>query len=160
TAKLEKGKSYKARILARGFAAQELDVWGGDPKQTAKLVPKPRMLMIASDPSSAQISIDGQSTGHATPFDIMLPAVPASKKSVRVKLRKAGFRPIARTIEFAKFTDDETRMTAKFDERLSPAPISSAPSRPSTGTTRPANQGSAEPEPEFNKPSEPEPDFN
>jgi uncharacterized protein (TIGR02266 family) len=145
SAKLEKGKPYKARIAARGFAALELDLKGGDAKLAAKLVPKPRILMIASDPSGAQISIDGQSTGHATPFEIELNAPSATKKSVRVVLRKSGFRAVDRTIEFAKFADDDTRMTAKLDEKLVPAPVTSTPPTPRPGSgAKPAGQGSGD----------------
>jgi uncharacterized protein (TIGR02266 family) len=149
TAKLEKGKPYKARIAARGFAALELDLKGGDPKLAAKLVPKPRILMISSDPSGAQIAIDGQGTGHATPYEIELSAPSATKKAVRVVLRKTGFRVVDRTIEFAKFTDDDTRMTAKVDEKLAPAPVTSAPPtpRPGAGSAKPAGQGSGDTEP-------------
>jgi uncharacterized protein (TIGR02266 family) len=130
TAKLEKGKPYKARITARGFAALELDIKGGDPKQTAKLVAKPRLISLSSDPAGAQITVDGTTTGHATPFDLELTAAQAAKKSVRIGLRKSGFRAIERTIDIAKFTEDDTRMTAKIDEKLAPAPAVTA--RPST----------------------------
>jgi hypothetical protein len=148
TAKLEKGRTYKARIAARGFAALELDLKGGEAKLAAKLVPKPRILMIASDPSGAQIAIDGQGTGHATPYELELSAPSATKKSVRVVLRKTGFRVVDRTIEFAKFADDDTRMTAKVDEKLAPAPVTSAPPtpRPGAGSAKPAGQGSGDTE--------------
>ncbi|HMG56861.1 MAG TPA: TIGR02266 family protein, partial [Kofleriaceae bacterium] len=84
TAKLEKGKPYKARITARGFATLELDIKGGDTKVTAKLVAKPRFVAVSSDPSGAQISVDGTSSGHSTPFEIELTAAQAAKKSVHV----------------------------------------------------------------------------
>ena len=120
TARLEKGKPYKARISAPGFTALEVDVMGGDPRYTAKLIPKPRLLMIASDPSGAQILIDGQPSGHDTPFEIELTWAQAAKGSVLVALRKAGFDQVDRTIDFSKFADDGTRMTATLDENLSP----------------------------------------
>jgi uncharacterized protein (TIGR02266 family) len=127
TARLEKAKSYKVRITARGFATSEIDVKGGDSKQTAKLVAKPRLLLVSSDPPGAQISIDGTPTGKLTPFEVELTAAQAMKKSVRVVLRKAGFRLLDRTIDFAKFTDGDTKMTAKLDEKLTPAPVATRP---------------------------------
>jgi uncharacterized protein (TIGR02266 family) len=138
TARLEKGKSYKVRITARGFATSEIDVKGGDLKQTAKLVAKPRLLLVSSDPSGAQISIDGAPTGKLTPFEVELTAAQAMKKSVRVVLRKAGFRLLDRTIDFARFTDGDTKMTAKLDEKLTPAPVAT---RPPAGA-RPPTPGS------------------
>lgn len=64
----------------------------------------------------------GTATRHVTPFQIELTAAQAAKKSVRVVLRKAGFRVLDRTIDMAKFTDGDTRMTAELDERLAPLP--------------------------------------
>jgi uncharacterized protein (TIGR02266 family) len=140
TAKLEKGKLYKVRILARGFATSEIDIKGGDPKQIAKLVAKPRFLEVSSDPAGAQISIDGSGTGKTTPFEIELTAAQIAKKSVRVVLRKPGFRSIDRTIDFAKFTDVDTRMTAKLDEKMTPAPVSRPPA--GAGSAKPPGPGS------------------
>src|SRR6185295_17865094 len=144
TAKLEKGKPYKVRIMARGFAALELDIKGGDPRQVAKLVAKPRLIALASDPSGAQISIADTRTGHATPFEVELTAAQAARKSVRVLLRMPGFRVIDRTIDAAKFTEDDTRMTFKLDEKLTTAPV--VTTRPTgtrpTGATAGSDAGS------------------
>jgi hypothetical protein len=142
TAKLEKGKAYKARITARGFATLEIDLKGGDPKQFAKLVAKPRFLNLSSEPSGAQITIDGTPTGRTTPSEIELTASQASKKSVRVVLRKSGFRMVDRSIDFAKFTDDDTRMTAKLDEKMSPAPANTNRPPPAAGSAKPPGPGS------------------
>ncbi|HEY0484090.1 MAG TPA: TIGR02266 family protein [Kofleriaceae bacterium] len=142
-AKLEKAKPYKARITARGYAALEIDLKGGDAKQTAKLVPKPRVISVASDPPGAQISVDGTPTGHVTPFEVELSSAQSGKKSVRVVLRKAGFRPVDRTIELAKMAEDDIRMTAKLDEKLATAPVV-VPSRAgsSGGSAKPPGPGS------------------
>jgi uncharacterized protein (TIGR02266 family) len=123
TAKLEKGKPYKARISAHGFAALELDIKGGDPRQTAKLVAKPRLISLTTDPAGAQILLDGTSTGHTTPFELELTGPQAAKRSVRITLRKQGFKQVDRTLEAAKFTEDDTRMTFKIDEKLATAPV-------------------------------------
>jgi len=140
TARLEKGKPYKARIMARGFATTEIDILGGAaPKQNFKLVPKPRLLKLSSDPAGAQILIDGISTGKTTPSDIELTPAQAAKKSIRVVLRKPGFRGIERVIDFAKYVDGDTQMTARLDEKLTTPP---PPPRPPAGGRPPPSQGS------------------
>jgi hypothetical protein len=150
-AKLEKGHGYKVRITARGFAALEIDVKGGDPKQTHKLVAKPRLINVASDPAGAQISVDGTATGKSTPVEIELTPAQAAKKSVHVVLRKQGFRAVDRTVDITKFTEDDTKMTAKLDEKLSPAPAATARppagNRPPAGSDAGSDSGSAEPAP-------------
>lgn len=120
TARLERGKSYKVRIAARGFAALELDIKGGDDKTIAKLVAKPRMISISSDPSGAVILVDGQATGHTTPSDIELTSAQAAKKTIKVQLRKSGFRTLDRVVDLTKLTEDDSMMALKLDERLSP----------------------------------------
>ncbi|HEX3475655.1 MAG TPA: TIGR02266 family protein [Kofleriaceae bacterium] len=139
TAKLEKGKPYKARITARGFAATEIDIQGGAPKQNLKLVAKPRFLKVSSDPPGAQILIDGTAIGKTTPSEIELTAAQAAKKSIRVGLRKPGFRGLERTIDFAKYVDGDTQMTARVDEKLTTPPP--APRTP-VGAARPPSPGS------------------
>ena len=98
-AKLEKGKAYKARVQAPGFAMIELDVKGGDPKTTAKLVAKPRMIAVSSQPAGAVIFIDGQSTGKTTPSTVELNKAQAARKSVRVGLRKSSYKSVERVVE-------------------------------------------------------------
>lgn len=118
TAKLEKGKPYRARITARGFAALTLEVRGGDDQQAAKLVAKPRVISIRSDPAGAFIFVDSAATGHTTPFDIELTEAQAAKKTVRVKLRKSGYASIDRAVEIAKLVEDDTRMAIEIDATL------------------------------------------
>jgi hypothetical protein len=93
---------------------------------------KPRFLLIvSSDPPGAQISIDGSATGMTTPVEFELTPAQAAKKSVRVVLRKPGFRVIDRTIDFAKFKfndgDGDTQMIATLDEKLAVAPMVTGP---------------------------------
>jgi hypothetical protein len=122
TARLEKGKSYKARISAHGYATLEIDMKGGDENRSATLIAKPRVLSIDSDPSGAVILVDSGATGHTTPFDIELTAAQATKKTIRVQLRKSGYRALDRTVDLGKLTEEDTRMLAKLNEHLAVAP--------------------------------------
>ena len=118
-AKLEKGKPYKARVQAPGFAMLELELKGGDAKTTAKLLPKPRMISVTSEPPGAVIFIDAASTGKTTPSTIELTKAQAAKKNVRVGLRKSNYKSIERVVDSAKYTEDATQMIARLDESLS-----------------------------------------
>jgi uncharacterized protein (TIGR02266 family) len=174
TAKLENGKSYKARVSARGFIPADLEIKGGDDNQTVKLTPKPHVISISSEPRGALILVDSGTTGHTTPFDIELTPAQAAKKSIRVQLRKAGYRTFDRTIELDKLSEEDARMFYKLDGRLAAAPQVVTPpatgsaqdgsstgsgdaqpgsgSAPSPAPVPGSGSGSApEPEPEFNK---------
>jgi uncharacterized protein (TIGR02266 family) len=135
TAKLERGKPYRAKVVARGYMPAEVDVKGGEPPPAIKLVAKPRVISIVSEPPGAVILVDGAASGHSTPFDIELNPVQAAKRAVRIQLRKPGYRAIDRLVEPAKLTEDDSRMTTKLDERLAVA----APAQPRP----PAGSGSA-----------------
>jgi len=118
TAKLEKDKPFKARVAAPTFLAVTLDIKGGGDKQTAKLMPKPRVISVKTDPPGALIFTDSGATGHATPFDVELTEAQAAKKTVRVKVRKTGFLTLDRVVEIAKLTEDDARMVTTIDEKL------------------------------------------
>ena len=143
-AKLEKGKPYKARVQAPGFAMVELDLKGGDAKTTAKLVAKPRKISVASEPPGAMIFIDSASTGKTTPFTIELTKVQAAKKSVRVGLRRSGYKSIERIVDAAKYTEDANEMTATLSESLSVQVQINTNTNNTTTTVRPpTGSGSA-----------------
>ncbi|WP_411280631.1 TIGR02266 family protein, partial [Gemmatimonas sp.] len=137
-AKLEKGKPYRARVQAPGFMMLEMDVKGGD-KATAKLIGKPRVISVNSQPPGALIFIDGGTTGHSTPFDVELTKAQAAKKSVRVQIRKSGFRAIERVIDLGKYTEDAAQMIAKLDEKLAVQAVVQNPTNNSTNNTTPKN---------------------
>ncbi|HET9624775.1 MAG TPA: TIGR02266 family protein [Kofleriaceae bacterium] len=118
TAKLEKGKAYKAKLSAKGFTALALDVKGGDGKQVGKLVAKPRVIQVTSDPEGALLWVDNSSTGHTTPFSIELTPAQAAKKAVHVQIRKSGYKTIDRVVDLSKLTEDDTQLSTKLDEKL------------------------------------------
>jgi uncharacterized protein (TIGR02266 family) len=118
TAKLEKDKPYKVRVSAPGYTTLETDLVGGAPKHSAALVAKPRIISFKTDPTNALVSIDGVVSGKLTPVEIELTKAQAAKKSVRVRVVKTGFKPIDKTIEIDKFTEDDARMIATVDEKL------------------------------------------
>ena len=120
TAKLEKSKRYKARLRAPGFAAAELDIIGGDPPVTVKLIAKPRVISVTSDPPGAAIFVDDKATRFTTPHDVDVPDE-AATHPVRIQLRKFGFLTTDRMIDPAKFVEEDTRMIFSLDEELSPA---------------------------------------
>ena len=80
------------------------------------------------------LSIDGTAAGKTTPSELELTYAQIARKSVHVVLRKSGFHPVDRTIDFSRFSggysiiDGDTRMTARMDEELSPVSIT-APGR-------------------------------
>ena len=145
TAKLEKDKDYKARITAPGFAATEMDIKGGQEKTTAKLVAKPRFVSVNTDPPGALIFVDGSATGHTTPHEVELTKAQQAKKSVRITMRKSGFKPIDRTVTLDKYLDQDSKLLASLDEKLTqqaavrPPP----PDKGSGSATPPTGSGSA-----------------
>ncbi|MDQ3334950.1 MAG: TIGR02266 family protein [Myxococcota bacterium] len=130
TAKLEKDREYKARITAPGFAALELDIKGGQEKQTAKLVAKPRVVSVTTEPAGALIFVDGGATGHTTPHDVELTKAQAAKKSVRVTIRKAGFRQIDKMVALVAYKEEDARLIASLQEKLTVQVINRPPPPP------------------------------
>jgi uncharacterized protein (TIGR02266 family) len=149
TAKLEKDRDYKARISAPGFAALEIELKGGAAQQTAKLVAKPRFVSVATNPAGALIFVEGQATGHSTPYDVELTKAQATKKSVRVTIRKAGFRAIDKVVALDAYKEEDARLIAALDEKLAVQQIVRPP--PDRGSAAPppgTGSGSATPPPE------------
>jgi hypothetical protein len=142
TAKLEKGKAYKAKISAPGFATKEIDVTGGGDKQVVKLDPKPRTISVTSEPANAAIYIDGSPTGHSTPFDVELTKAQAAKPKVKVSLRRGGFRAYDEIVDTGKFVEDADKMIAKVEKKLDRAPIIVDTQRGSADKGSAANAGS------------------
>ncbi|MDB4952849.1 MAG: type pilus assembly PilZ [Myxococcales bacterium] len=118
TAKLEKDKIYKVRVLAPGFATSEIEVKGGQDKAMAKLVAKPRTIQVTSDPPGASILIDNVATNHTTPFDVELTAAQAAKQKVHVTVRKTGFRTFDQVVDAAAYQDQDAKMVAALDAKL------------------------------------------
>lgn len=147
TAKLEQGKAYKARVTAPGHLAVELDVTGGQAdKATATLAPKPRVIAITSKPAGALIVIDNASIAKVTPFEVELTAAQAAKKTVRISLRKGGFRNLDRVIAADAYVEDDTSLRATIDESMNAAPAVVRPTPPTptppTETGEPAGSAS------------------
>jgi hypothetical protein len=184
TAKLEKGKSYQAKVTAHGFLPAEVEVKGGDDNVIVKLVAKPRVVSITSEPAGALILVDSGATGHNTPFDVELGPAQAGKKTVRVQLRKQGYRSIDRAVDLNKLVEDDTKMVVKLDEKLAVAPPISRPvtspgsargsahegsdagsgsaddSATPPGSTQGSGSAAAQPTGSGGSATEPEPEFN
>ncbi|HTL38209.1 MAG TPA: hypothetical protein VL326_34000, partial [Kofleriaceae bacterium] len=122
TTKLEKDQVYKAKVSAPGFVAQEIEVKGGGPKVTAKLVAKARVISVSSDPAGADILIDGAPTSKLAPADVTLTAAQAARPRIRVTLRRPGFKPLDQIVDAAKWTEGDDKMTATVTGKLVVAP--------------------------------------
>jgi uncharacterized protein (TIGR02266 family) len=153
-AKLEQDKAYTVRVSAPGFATFEEEVKGGLDKLAAKLDPKPRMITITSQPNGALIMIDGAPIGHSTPYDVELTKAQAAKKSVRVGLRRGGYRPLEKVVDAAAYTEDPAKLIAKVEVKLVAAPVvvrppagSGSGSAGSAGSASGSGSGSATPTP-------------
>lgn len=178
--KLEKDKAYKVRVSAPGMATLEQEVKGGTDKWSAKLIAKPMVITVTSEPTGALILVDGVPVNHVTPFDVELTKAQAAKKNVRVGLRKAGFRPLEKMVDLGGLTEEDARMTGKLDEKLVVAPVIVRPpptvgsgsgsatpgpgsDGPGSGTPPPTGDGSGgttpPPEPPKDPPKEPTPEF-
>lgn len=118
SANLEKDKAYKVRVVAPGYVAQDVEVKGGQAKLVIKLEPKPRIIMVTSEPKGALILLERAAIGHSTPFDVKLSNAQALKRTVRIGLIKGGYRPIDRQVPIEAFEEEDTRMVAKLDLKM------------------------------------------
>ncbi len=118
TAKLEKDKAYKARVTAPGYTALEVDLKGGQEKTTAKLVAKPHVIAVTSDPAGADIYVDSVATQKITPAEVTLTGAQAAKSRVRISLRRPGYRPIDQVVEAGAFKDANDQMNASVTVKL------------------------------------------
>ena len=172
--KLEKAKPYKIRVSAPGFIAVEQEVKGGEDKWVAKLDPKPRTITVKSEPIGALISVDNAPIGHSTPFDIELSKVQTAKKSVRIRVYKAGYRPIERVVDSGAYKEEPTKMVVTLDfgtlavqpQIVRPPPVGSGSGSDSSGSgsdgsaagsgsgsSTSSGSGSNEPTPDFVRPN-------
>ena len=122
-AKLEKDRAYKVRVEALGYAKLELDVKGGQDKATAKLVAKPHVITVSSDPAGAMIYVDSGPTGKKTPADIELSTAQAAKKSLHIQLRLGGYKFADQMVDATAMTDGDAKMTGSVDAKLVVAPV-------------------------------------
>ena len=122
-AKLEKDKAYKVKIEAPGYAAVTLDVKGGQDKVTAKLVAKPRIVSVASEPPGGMIYVDGVATSKRTPADVELSTAQGARKQVHIQVRLAGYRMADHVIDPSTMQDDDAKMTTSVDAKLVVAPV-------------------------------------
>ena len=122
-AKLEKDKAYKVKIEAPGYAATTLDVKGGQDKVTAKLVAKPRIVSVASEPPGGMIYVDGVATSKKTPADVELSTAQGARKQVHIQVRLAGYRMADQVIDPSTMQDSDDKMTTSVDTKLVVAPV-------------------------------------
>ncbi|HKE17320.1 MAG TPA: TIGR02266 family protein [Kofleriaceae bacterium] len=90
---LAPGQTYSVKLTRSGFQTGELTFApgaGGDPS-TVKLEVKPAVLHVTSEPSGAQVWINGRRQRSLTPVDVKLSQRTAAGKRVMLSLRKAGY---------------------------------------------------------------------
>jgi hypothetical protein len=135
TAKLEKDKTFKAIVSAPGYMPQEIEIKGGQDKQTAKLVLKPRVITVTTEPAGADIYVDSVNTQKITPSEVQLTPSQAAKSKVRVSLRRPGYRPVDQSVDAKRFKDEESKMTASIKVKLTVRPSNTGGGNTSGGTT-------------------------
>lgn len=151
--KLEKDKTYIAYVEAPGYLKSQLEVMGGQDPVTAKLVAKPHVLVVTSEPAGAQILINNAPTGKITPAEIELTASHRAKPRIHVQLHKAGFRWVDRIVEITgNFTEQDAKMMLNLTIPLAVAGVESGagkiegkPERRGGGPTETPNSGTPEP---------------
>lgn len=152
-AKLEKGKTYKAKVSAPGHIASEITVIGGnDQKVDVKLEPKPRVLEVNSTPGQATVYLDGVSTKRTTPASVDLSATQAGRK-LRLMIRRVGYQPFFVTIKPEDFGEQTDRMLHTVN-----ASLTSARAAPAPRATEDAPKDGGSPEPPAPPPAEPTPE--
>ncbi len=174
TAKLEKDKTYKVKITAAGFQVGEHEVKGGEKSEPVRLVAKPKVIKVTSEPDTAVILVDGYAVKNAfTPHDVQLSKQQASRKAIRIRVQKAGYRAVERVITTDSYKEGDTQVAATLHVKLEKAAVVRPPTGSGSGSakdpgsgsdaagsnTPPVGSGSAptppEPEPEFVPPKQP-----
>jgi uncharacterized protein (TIGR02266 family) len=141
-AKLEKDKAYKVKVEAPGYTAATLDVKGGQDKVTAKLVAKPRIVSVASEPPGGMIYVDGVATSKRTPADVELSTAQGARKQVHIQVRLAGYRMADHVIDPSTMQDSDDKMTSSVDMKMVVAPVVVNNNNNNGGNTTHVNTGS------------------
>lgn len=121
TAKLEKDKTYQVKATAPGFLPTTMDVKGGGGKQTVKLDPKPKKVSVASTPDGGTIWIDNKPTGQVTPATVDIPKEKLTARSIKIRIVKAGHKPVEKTLNAAAWTEADDVLTATVEASLEKA---------------------------------------
>jgi hypothetical protein len=90
---LDKAQPQKARVSHAGFVAQEIDLDPAATKPTkVKLVEKPWVLHVTSDPPGAKVTVRDKVIAGVTPLDVTLDEK-LRKKDLTVKVSMSGYLP-------------------------------------------------------------------
>jgi uncharacterized protein (TIGR02266 family) len=101
---LEPGKTYRVRLSHPGYVTAEIELIAGDkPLQPVVLKGKPVVLKVTSEPSGAQVFVDGKRQRSLTPASIPIGAMVAGKR-VALSVRKAGFEVAERDVAIAQLS--------------------------------------------------------
>jgi hypothetical protein len=101
---LEQGKTYRVRVSHPGYVTAEIQLVAGDkPLKPIVLKGKPVVLKVTSEPSGAQVFVDGKRQRSLTPASIPIGAMVAGKR-VALSVRKAGFEVAERDVAIAQLS--------------------------------------------------------
>jgi uncharacterized protein (TIGR02266 family) len=100
------GQSYQVKIRKAGFLVADVAVKpeAGNPP-AVELKAKPAVLHVTSDPSGAQIWINGRRQRSVTPADVELSNRTAERKRVTVSVRKSGYATAEQTVSLDKLSE-------------------------------------------------------
>jgi uncharacterized protein (TIGR02266 family) len=180
-ARLEKGKTYMAKVTAPGHQPSEVQVSADKKRFDVTLSPLAQVVRITSTPAGAHIYVDGRDTKKNTPADVVLSAGESQRNRVMIGLRKPGFEKLNEWLAKSAFGEAEGKLIAQFEGRLevararptpTPAPDGDGPATtpgggttptptptpaPSTEPSTPTVQPTPKPEPAPVAPTPPEP---
>jgi uncharacterized protein (TIGR02266 family) len=155
--KLEKGKTYMAKVTAPGHQPSEVQVSADKKRFDVTLSPLAQVIRVTSTPTGARIYVDGRDTKKSTPADVVLTASEAQRGRVMIGLRKPGFEKLNEWLARTTFGESEGKLIAPFEGRLEVARARPAPT-PTPDDEGPATTpGGAAPAPTPTPTPSPEP---
>ena len=108
---LAAGQHYQVKLSKAGFVLAEMTLRpeAGDPP-AFELEAKPSVLRVTSEPSGAQVWINGRRQRSLTPVDVRLSRRTTDSKQVKLALRKTGYSTAEQQISLDDLIDQGDAM--------------------------------------------------
>jgi uncharacterized protein (TIGR02266 family) len=108
---LAAGQHYQVKLSKAGFVLAEMTLKpeAGDPP-AFELEAKPSVLRVTSEPSGAQVWINGRRQRSLTPVDVRLSRRTTDSKQVKLALRKTGYSTAEQQISLDDLVDQGDAM--------------------------------------------------